>query len=144
MSIISTLTTAGHSIYAQGASISADVMAKDYDNGFNPKIEVNTQIPFYSALKDLVGGGFAIAYVVIVASLVLAGILWGVGKFAKHQGAQTAGISAICVILIVAIIVGSANGIVHWASKVNATKQEAAVVQIIDQPANMLTHQSSL
>lgn len=118
----STISTLTHIAFDKSQAV-ADVVAKgkDYDNGFNPKIEVNTNIPFYSAFKDLVGGGFAIVYVGLVAALVVAALVYAVGRIAKHQGAQTVGLASLGVILVCAIVVGGANGLVYWFSKLNAT-----------------------
>lgn len=96
-----------------------NLMAKGSDKGYNPNIGVNENVPGKQFALDMAGGFFFFAYISLGVALVLAAITWGFGKLTKTGMAQQVGGMALVVVLVVAVVVGSANGLIYWFSTRN-------------------------
>ncbi|MGO2069215.1 hypothetical protein [Glutamicibacter arilaitensis] len=113
------LTTISTAASALAAKANVGVLAKT--SGYNPNIGVNDDVPGAAFAADMAGGVFFYAYIGLGVALVLAGLLWGLGKLSKNQGMQSIGIGAVVTVLIAAVLVGSANGLIAWFSSQNLT-----------------------
>lgn len=75
--------------------------------------------PFMSTLREAVGGGLATALVISVGLVVVAAVMWGVGKITGARSMQSVGFGAFCVTGVVAILIGAANGIAAWGANLD-------------------------
>ncbi|MGP5015544.1 hypothetical protein ACTXJX_17275 [Glutamicibacter ardleyensis] len=112
------LNTISTAVTAVAAKTNALTVTAD---GYNPNIGVNDDVPGAAFASDMAGGVFFYAYIGLGVALVLAGLLWGIGKLSKNQGMQSVGVGAVVTVLIAAVLVGSANGLIAWFSSQSLT-----------------------
>ncbi|MGP5030713.1 hypothetical protein ACTXJG_04650 [Glutamicibacter arilaitensis] len=101
-----------------GLAARAAVIAED---GYNPDIQVNENVPGSGLMSDMAGGVFFYIYICLGVGVALAALMYGLGKIFKNQTMQTVGLGAIAAVLVSAIFVGGANGLVAWFSSRNLT-----------------------
>lgn len=75
--------------------------------------------PFMASLREAAGGGLATALIVSVVLLALAAVMWGVGKISGARSMQSVGFGAFCIVAVVAVLIGAANGIAAWGVNVD-------------------------
>ncbi|MGM7670248.1 hypothetical protein [Microbacterium sp. A93] len=86
--------------------------------GYNPGISPNFNAPWMPSLQNIGGMVMATAIVVLGIVLVLGAVLWAAGKLGAGPNAQGAGLKVLLYGTLGAVIIGSAGGIIAWATGV--------------------------
>lgn len=90
------------------------VLAQGYDPGIIP----NFDAPWMPSLQNVGGMIMATAIVVLGIVLILGAVLWAAGKLGAGSKAQDAGLNVLLYGTLGAVVIGSAGGIVAWATGV--------------------------
>ena len=77
-----------------------------------------TFFPFLDTLRQMVGGFMAITLIVTVVLLVAGAIVWAAGRVTGSQGMQKGSAMGMGIVLLAAIVIGSANALIGWVSNV--------------------------
>lgn len=95
----------------------ANSASAEAGKGYDPGIEINKNVPGRDLIETLAGGVLLYAYIILGAALIIAAMVWGIGKISKNGGVQSAGAMSMIWILVAAAVVGSANGLIFFFSK---------------------------
>ncbi|MGW9550877.1 hypothetical protein ACWG8W_07465 [Citricoccus zhacaiensis] len=90
------------------------VLAQGYDPGIIP----NFNAPWMPSLQNVGGMVMATAIVVLGVVLILGAVLWAAGKFGAGSNTQGAGLKVVMYGTLAAVVIGSAGGIISWATGV--------------------------
>ena len=90
-------------------------MSAGYDPGISPQFDA----PWMGQLQDLFGQIGGTAIIVCVLGVFITAIVWAVSKAVGSQAGQTVGGIGFLVAVGAAVLIGSASGLIQWASGIN-------------------------
>jgi hypothetical protein len=97
----------------------------------DPRVTANGDAPWMPAMRDIAGMVLTTCIILVVVILVIGIALAAAGKLGSMQAAQSTGWMIIVWSLVAAAGMGSASGLVFWATSIKLAPTAAAALQTL-------------
>lgn len=85
----------------------------------DPGVTPNDSAPWMPALRQIAGMVLTTTIVIAVILLVIAAIIWAIGKATHNSQAQSVGVGGMIIVGLAAAIIASASGLIMWFTGLN-------------------------